>query len=441
MPDYHFPADFLWGAATSSYQIEGATREDGRGESIWDRFSHTPGNVTNGDTGDVACDHYHRYRQDVALMQQMGLRAYRFSIAWPRILPQGDGAVNQAGLDFYDRLVDALLEAGITPFATLYHWDLPQALQERQGGWADRAIAEQFAHYADVVSRRLGDRVKFWATHNEPKITALLGHLYGEHAPGLRDAEITARVVHHLLLSHGLAVPVLRRNVEDAQIGIVLTFSPVSAPEDQWPVMDALHNRMFADPVFKGAYPAELVASGMLPGLADVPDDMPVIAQPLDFLGVNYYSRFVIRGDDGKGSRVSSEDVEHTAMGWEVYPQGLYETLTRVHRDYAPPAVYVTENGAAYDDRLENGCVHDPQRVSYLRRHFVAAHRAMLEGVPLRGYFVWSLLDNFEWAHGYSRRFGIVYVDFPTQARIWKDSAHFYRDVIAQGGVMEEART
>ncbi len=436
MPDYHFPADFLWGAATSSYQIEGATREDGRGESIWDRFSHTPGKVANGDTGDVACDHYHRYRQDVALMQRLGLRAYRFSIAWPRILPQGEGAVNQAGLDFYDRLVDALLEAGITPFATLYHWDLPQALQERQGGWADRAIAGQFAHYADVVSRRLGDRVKFWATHNEPKITALLGHLYGEHAPGLRDAEITARVVHHLLLSHGQAVSVLRRNVEDAQIGIVLTFSPVSAPPDQWAVMDALHNRMFADPVFKGAYPQELVASGMLPGLADVADDMAVIAQPLDFLGVNYYSRYVIEGEGRKGSRMSSEDVEHTAMGWEVYPQGLYETLTRVHRDYAPPALYVTENGAAYDDRLEDGRVHDPQRISYLRRHFVAAHRALQEGVPLRGYFVWSLLDNFEWAFGYSRRFGIVYVDFPTQARIWKDSAYFYRDVIAQGGVV-----
>ena len=439
MPDYHFPTDYLWGAGTSSYQIEGATREDGRGESIWDRFARTPEKVVNGDTGDVACDHYHRYPQDVALMKEVGLRAYRFSIAWPRILPQGDGAVNQAGLDFYDRLVDTLLEAGIVPFATLYHWDLPQALQERQGGWADRAIAEQFAHYADVVSRRLGDRVKFWATHNEPKIAALLGHLYGMHAPGLRDPEVTARVVHHLLLAHAEAVPVLRRNVgEGAQIGIVLTLSPVVAPDEQWPVMDALHNRMFADPIFKGTYPAELVASGMLPGLADVPDDMAAIRQPLDFLGVNYYSRFVL-GDADDGMRIVPTDAEKTAMGWEVYPQGMYEVLTRVQRDYAPPAVYVTENGAAYEDRLEDGRVHDAARISYLRRHFVAAHRALQEGVPLRGYFVWSLLDNFEWAFGYTRRFGIVYVDFDTQERIWKDSAYFYRDVIAHDRVTAES--
>jgi beta-glucosidase len=438
-----FPSGFLWGTATAAYQIEGAWDEDGKGESIWDRFSHTPGNVQDGDRGDVACDHYRRWRDDIALMRELGLQAYRFSISWPRVLPKGVGAVNQAGLDFYDRLVDGLLEAGITPFVTLYHWDLPQVLQDK-GGWANRASAAAFAHYADVVSRRLGDRVKNWITHNEPWCTSFLGYWVGVHAPGIRNGPALL-AAHHVLLSHGQAVPVLRANSPGAHVGITLNFSPAhpaSDSEDDRAAArryDGFFNRWFLDPLYGRGYPADMIElyGSMAPKIPD--GDLETIAAPTNFLGVNYYNREVIRDDPGapplRTASVRPEG-EYTAMDWEVYPDALCELLMRLHRDYAPGRLYVTENGAAYDDMVApDGGVHDERRTRYLARHFAAAHAAIAEGVPLAGYFVWSLMDNFEWAYGYSKRFGVVYVDYPTQRRVAKDSALFYRDVIARNGL------
>ncbi len=427
----------MWGAATASYQIEGAAFEDGKGESIWDRFAHTPGKIKNGDTGDVACDHYHRYREDVEIMRSLGLKAYRFSIGWPRILPQGDGEINEAGLAFYDRLVDTLLAADIEPLITLYHWDLPQALQDRQGGWASRDIVQQFAHYADVVSRRLGDRVKRWVTLNEPHVVAVVGHLNGHHAPGVADPVIAAQVSHHLLLAHGAAVPVLRANAgADAQIGIVnnqvLMDNRPDAPEGertQRDYLDALINRLFMDTIFHGVYPAVLKDA---PGFAEIdirPGDFDIIRAPLDFVGINYYTRSIV----GQPRR---SDVEYTTMNWEVYPEGLYRVLMDIHQTYAPPAIYICENGAAYDDVVSaDGRVHDDRRTAYLREHFRAAARAIQDGVPLRGYYVWSLLDNFEWAHGYSQRFGLVRVDYATGQRIVKDSACYFKSVIQANAV------
>lgn len=445
MASRQFPAGFLWGAATAAFQIEGATKEDGRGESIWDRFCATPGKVRNGDTGDPACDHYHRWREDIALMKELGLQAYRFSIAWPRIIPDGDGPVNQAGLDFYDRLVDGLLEAGIRPFATLYHWDLPQALEDR-GGWPNRATAHAFARYADVVARRLGDRVKDWITHNEPWCASWLSYFIGEHAPGIRNGP-ALEAAHHLLLSHGLAVEAIRAAAPAAQVGITLNFSPAhpasesQADRDAARRHDGFFNRWFADPVFRGSYPEDMVELYQQIGAAAPVQagDMETIAAPIDFLGVNYYNRAVVRHDeDSHGLRYSTlePEGEYTHMGWEVYPDALRELLVRLHRDYRPAAMYITENGAAYPDEVSpDGQIHDEARRSYLERHLAACHAAIGEGAPLKGYFVWSLLDNFEWAWGYSRRFGIVYVDYATQRRILKDSAHYYRRVIAANAV------
>ncbi len=439
-----FPEGFIWGASTSAYQIEGATHEDGRGESVWDTFSRLPGAIAGGDTADVACDHYHRCREDVALMAELGLKAYRFSIAWPRVLPQGTGAVNEAGLDFYDRLVDALLAAGIEPFATLYHWDLPQAQQDA-GGWPDRAIVEAFVHYADVVSRRLGDRVHYWATHNEPWVVAFPGHALGDRPPALRSWQAALNAAHHLLLAHGRAVPVLRANGDArTQVGIVLNTLWVDAasdsPEDRAAArrFDGYFNRWFFDPLFKGAYPADML-DFYAPDAPDVqPGDMVAIATPLDFLGINYYNRNVIgAGQEVDRLQVRREDPpgEYTEMGWEVYPPGFYNLLRWVHQEYRPGTIYVTENGAAFPDAIAaDGQVHDPRRVAFLRGYLAAAHRAMQEGVPLRGYFVWSLLDNFEWRHGFSKRFGLIYVDYPTQRRIIKDSGRWYASVIRQNG-------
>jgi len=448
MTDYQFPAGFVWGSATASYQIEGAAREDGRGESIWDRFSHTPGKVANGDTGDVAADHYHRYQEDVALMKTLGLKAYRFSIAWPRILPDGVGPINEAGLAFYDRLVDALLEADIAPYVTLYHWDLPQALQDRQGGWLSRAIVEQFVHYADVVSRRLGDRVRYWTTFNEPRIFVTHGYMNGQHAPGLTDEASGPQAAHHVLVAHGMAVPVLRQNAgPDAQVGIVYALNPVEAASDNPEVMarqrvlDAQVNRWFVEPVLLGSYPDELADAPGFSALVVEPGDMDLIRTPVDFVGANYYSRIIVGNPQAQSALPDLEDseveaAEYTAMGWEIYPQGLYNTLKRLHDRYHPPAIYVTENGAAFDDAIApDGRVHDERRVAYLRDHFRMAWQAIQDGVPLRGYFVWSLMDNFEWAHGYDKRFGIVYVDYPTGERTVKDSAYFYQQVIARNGL------
>jgi beta-glucosidase len=440
-----FPTDFCWGAATASYQIEGATREDGRGESIWDRFCATPGNVLNNDNGDIACDHYHRYREDVQLMKELGHNAYRFSIAWPRILPTGRGQVNTAGLDFYDRLVDALLAQHIEPFATLYHWDLPQALQDEVGGWASRETASAFAEYADIVSRRLGDRVHQWITLNEPYVSAFQGHEVGEHAPGLRDPRVAWQASHHLLLAHGLAVPLLRSNGDPrTRVGITLSLSPVepaTASQDDRLLaqfLDGKSNRWFLDPVFRGSYPKDVL--DLLPSFGDIvpqgeAGDAAIIARPLDFLGINYYSRMIVHQRPGSKfgtfDTIHPEGAAYTEMGWEVHPSGLYDLLTRLHKEYQIPALYVTENGAAYKDVIsEDGQVHDPLRVQYLRDHFTHAHTAISEGVPLNGYFVWSLMDNFEWALGYTKRFGIVYIDYPTQRRIVKDSGKWYSDVI-----------
>ncbi|RMF03323.1 MAG: beta-glucosidase [Chloroflexi bacterium] len=450
MTNITFPNDFTWGCATASYQIEGAWNEDGKGPSIWDTFSHTPGRVKNGDTGDVACDHYHRWAEDIKLMTSLNLQAYRFSISWPRILPQGRGQVNPAGLDFYSRLVDGLLEAGITPFVTLYHWDLPQALQD-EGGWANRATAEAFVEYANVVSRHLGDRVKHWITHNEPWVVAFLGNQVGIHAPGLQDWPTALAASHHLLLSHGWAVPVLRENSPGAEVGITLN-TTVAMPATGSAVdyhaardVDGYMNRWFMDPLYGRRYPADMVAAyrerGYLPnGLSFIRDgDLEDITAQTDFLGINYYTRTVADestgSDDPSTRRIPPADTEVTDFDWEVYPDGMFEILCRVHFDYRPPKIYITENGASYSDGPdENGRVHDERRTSFLRRHFAAAHRAIEAGVPLKGYFVWSLMDNFEWAEGYSQRFGIVWIDYPTGQRIPKDSALWYKEVIAANG-------
>lgn len=450
-----FPESFLWGTATSAYQIEGAWDADGKGESIWDRFSHTPGKVENGDTGDVACDHYHRWPEDIKLMEELGLQAYRFSISWPRILPQGRGQVNQAGLDFYSRLVDGLLKAGITPFLTLYHWDLPQALQD-EGGWAVRSTAEAFVEYADALSRHLGDRVKHWITHNEPAVVAYNGTSSGEHAPGIQDPAAALRTGHHLLLSHGWAVPVLRQNSRDAEVGITLNInwivpaSPSQADVHAYRYADGIWMRWFLDPIYGRHYPADIVtdhvAAGYVPpeGMSFVEvGDMRAIAVPTDFLGLNYYTRFLGRNHDVPEHenlpetvfQAPQNDTDWTEMAWEVYPDGLFNVLCRLHFEYQVPKIYITENGCSYSDGPDaDGRVRDVRRLHYLRDHFAAAHRAMEIGVPLAGYFVWSFLDNFEWGHGYAQRFGIVWVDFGTQQRIPKDSALWYRQVIAAHG-------
>jgi beta-glucosidase len=440
-----FPDGFAWGAATAAFQIEGAPREDGKGESIWDRFSHIPGAIEDGANADVACDHYHRWREDVALMAELGHNAYRFSIAWPRVLPTGAGQVNGAGLDFYDRLVDALLERAIVPYVTLYHWDLPQVLQEA-GGWRRRATAADFAAFVEVVARRLGDRVRHWITLNEPQVITNLGHFTGEMAPGVRDLGAWWPVSHHLLLAHGLAVPVLRAaSAPGAQVGITLNLSPKvpasASQEDQRaaPLGDALFNRWFLDPLFRGAYPAE--AAALLERPADLiqPGDLAVIQAPLDFLGVNYYTIERIRRHPdlpGVVPQVAPEDGPGlTTMGWTVRPEGLGDLLIRLHHEYQPAALYVTENGAAHPDTLTpDGRVDDPERTEYLRRHLAQVRRALEAGAPLRGYFVWSLLDNFEWARGYTQRFGLVYTDYPTQRRIIKGSGRYFAEVARTNG-------
>ncbi len=440
----------MWGAGTSAYQIEGAWNEDGRGESIWDRFSHTPGRIEDGSTGDVACNHYHLWRDDIALMKSLGLKAYRFSISWPRILPAGRGPVNQAGLDFYNRLVDGLLDAGIEPFVTLFHWDLPQSLQD-EGGWAVRSTADAFVEYAGAITRSIGDRVKRWATHNEPWTVVTLGHQLGIHAPGLQDLAVGLRAGHHMLLAHGLAVPVLRRNSPGAEVGIVTTIVPVyDTRSDRTDtatasILDGSLNRWYLDPLYGRGYPADMldayVSNGGLP--SRVPDfvregDLEAIAAQTDFLGVNYYTPAVLRDptDARQGADGPPTKPERTDIGWEIYPRGLHDVLVRVHADFKPDRVYITENGAAYADGPDTtGRIRDTRRILYLGDHLAQAHRAVQAGVPLAGYFAWSLMDNFEWSKGYSERFGIVWVDFETQRRIPKDSALWYRGVIERNGV------
>jgi beta-glucosidase len=444
------PAGFVWGTATAAYQIEGASTVDGRGPSVWDTFSHTPGRIRGGGTGDVAVDHYHRWREDVGLMAELGLSAYRFSVSWSRVQPSGRGPVNPVGLDFYQRLVDALLERGIEPWLTLYHWDLPQPLEDA-GGWPSRDTALRFADYAAVVHEALGDRVPLWTTLNEPWCSAFLGYGSGEHAPGRQEPAAAVRAGHHLLLGHGLATAALRS--AGARVALSLNLYPVEpagpADADAARRIDGLQNRIFLDPVLRGAYPADVVAD--LAGVTDfgfVADgDLALVGQPLDAMGVNYYSRHVVRaggrtptpgpaGTPLASPYPSAETIsfepggpERTAMDWEVHAVGLTGVLTRLAREYAPPPMYVTENGAAFRDTVTaDGRVHDPERTAYLAGHLDACRDAVAAGVDVRGYFVWSLLDNFEWAWGYDMRFGLVHVDFASQRRLLKDSALWYAE-------------
>jgi beta-glucosidase len=449
-----FPDGFAWGVATSSYQIEGAVAEDGRSPSIWDTFCRVPGAVAGGATGDVAADHYHRWREDVQLMDRLGIGAYRFSLAWPRLQPDGRGALDRRGIDFYAWLAEALLERGIEPWATLYHWDLPQVLEDA-GGWPARETALRFAEYAALTHEALRDRIRSWTTLNEPFCAALLGYAAGVHAPGRRDDAAAIRAVHHLLLGHGLAVAAMRaQDRGDGAYGITLNLYPVEAATDGEADADAarridgLANRIFLDPVLSGAYPADVLEDlAPVVGTEHVLDgDAATIAAPLDFLGVNYYSRYLVRagGGDDPSPWVASRDVEFvqgalpvTDTGWEIHPDGLHDVLTALARDHPGlPPVYVTENGAAFADAAgADDRVADPDRIAFLDAHFRAARRAMEAGVDLRGYFVWSLLDNFEWAEGYGKRFGLVRVDYATQRRTPKDSALWYADVIARNGL------
>ncbi|MDX6475808.1 MAG: beta-glucosidase [Gaiellaceae bacterium] len=442
-----FPADFVWGAATAAYQIEGAANEDGRGESVWDRFCATPGKVRNGDSGAVACDFYHRYRDDIALMRELGLDAFRFSIAWPRVLPEGRGRVNKAGLDFYDRLVDELLGNGIAPYVTLFHWDTPQAVEDA-GGWPARDTVDAFSEYVEAVSERLGDRVGHWITHNEPWVVSWVGHGWGHHAPGRESDADALATAHHLLLSHGRAVEILRSNSPGSEVGITLNldhpYAASGSPEDaaaaRW--VDGLHNRWFLDPLFRGSYPDDMAEAwaDIMPEVRD--GDLATIAAPIDFLGVNNYTSPLVSADSngGRSQIVRRSDVDRTDMGWEVVPEGLQDLLLRLHRDYEPPAIYVTENGAAYPDvRDHDGHVRDPERQSYLEAYLAGAARAAAQGVPLRGYFAWSLLDNFEWAWGYWKRFGLVYIDYATLERVPKGSFYWYRDFVAAQRVAARA--
>ena len=439
-----FPPNFLWGAATSAYQIEGSPLADGAGPSIWHRFAHTAGKIAGGDTGDVACDHYRRFHEDVEWMRRLGLTAYRFSLSWSRILPNGTGQMNERGLDFYRRLVDALLEAGIEPFVTLYHWDLPAALDDR-GGWLVRDVAGWFADYTAVCVRALDDRVRFWATLNEPWVVADGGYLHGVLAPGHHSAAEAARAAHHLLLAHAAGVEAYRA-VGRNQIGLVLNIEPKHpaslSAEDRAAAAraDAAMNRLYADPIFLGRYPAEL-AEVYGDAWSEPPAaDLARIRAPIDFLGINYYTRSVVRADPAvpylRAAPVRQPASVYTATGWEVYPAGLAETLRWVRDRYGTIPLYVTENGAAFDDppTAPAGEVDDPQRVAYLADHLRALSQVLAEGLDVRGYFVWSLLDNFEWAHGFSKRFGLLHVDYTTLARTPKASARFYAEVIRSGG-------
>lgn len=458
------PEGFVWGAATASYQIEGSVTADGRGPSIWDTFSATPGAVRHGDTGAIACDNYRLWESDLDLLTDLGVTAYRFSLAWPRILPDGVGEVNQAGLDHYRRLVDGLLARDITPAVTLYHWDLPQPLQDK-GGWTERLVIDAFSHYTEVVAEALGDRVPLWITLNEPWVSSFVGYGSGRHAPGITDGPSALLAAHHLLCAHAAAVPILRQTT--GQVGITLNLTPTraAAPEDEEAAvrMDGCHNRWFLDPLLRGEYPEDMLrwygGAGGSPGAGVwgphneefngmLDGDLEKISAPLDFLGVNYYTRTWVTAGDETDARhplrpsldahqIRPDDLPLTQMGWTVEPDGLEELLVRLKRDYpALPPIYITENGAAFDDYIDpEGGVDDEERIDFLKGHLLALHHAIEAGVDVRGYFCWSLMDNFEWGEGYARRFGLYFVDYPTQRRVAKASADWYTQVIARNGV------
>jgi beta-glucosidase len=442
-PSSLFPGNFLWGAATSAYQVEGSPLTDGAGPGIWHRFAHTPGKVLNGDTGDVACDHYRRFRDDVGLMKELGFNAYRFSIGWARVFPEGKGRLNPQGLDFYRRLIDALREQGIEPFVTLYHWDLPQALDDL-GGWVNRDSAEWFADYAHALFRALGTEVRFWATLNEPWVVAHEGYLLGTHAPGHASVVETPLASHNLLRAHARGVQAFRADGQ-GQIGLVVNLEPKHAASDSAEDRDAMlrahayMNRQYLDPVFLGAYPEEMteIFADSWPQFSE--EDMKLLREPFDFLGVNYYTRSVNRHDPSaspvRASPQRQENAEYTQMDWEVFASGLTETLLWVKRRYGDMPLYVTENGAAFDDPApRGGRVEDLRRAAYLRSHIAAVREALRQGADVRGYFAWSLFDNFEWSYGYTKTFGLVHVDPATQRRTPKDSARLYSAIIAARG-------
>jgi beta-glucosidase len=429
-----FPANFVWGVATSSFQIEGAATEDGKGLSIWDQFCHVPGAIADSSHGGTACDHYYRWSDDLDLIAGLGVDAYRFSVSWPRVRPGGSGTWNEKGIDFYERLVDGLLERGVKPYLTLNHWDLPAELQAH-GGWANRDTAHRFVEYALGMDQRLGDRVATITTHNEPWVISVLGHETGIFAPGLKDRAIAMQAAHHLMLSHGLALQGLRAQGCQAKLGIVLNLSPThpatDSPED---LRQAKHEdgrllRWYMDPLFKAEYPDDIIEFLGQDSPKIQHGDMQVISTPMDFMGVNYYSRAVVSATGPWDAQSSGREL--TDMGWEVYPEGLTELLLRLHHHYPVPPMYVTENGGAFKDQLKDGKVDDSQRTDYIARHIWAVAEAMRQGVKMEGYMVWSLLDNFEWASGYEKRFGIVHVDYETQRRTLKNSALWYREFLS----------
>ena len=447
MSEKIFKDSFIWGTATSSYQIEGAIDQGNRGDSIWDTFCKVPGAIDDNSNGAIACDHYHRYVDDVSMIRNLGFQYYRFSIAWPRIMPEGRGEIQQAGLDFYSRLVDELLSNNLTPCVTLYHWDLPQALED-QGGWPNRDTALAFVDYARVMAEHLGDRVKLWTTHNEPWCASMLGYNEGRHAPGRKNLRDAVAASHHMLLSHGLSVPVIRDAVEGAKVGIVLNPVPgvpaSTDPADQeaFQRFDGEFNRWYLDPLYKGHYPTDMLDHFSKDSSFEGQDysfiqdgDNEAIAAPTDYLGINYYSRGVISADpeaNPPGKIPNPGPEMRTDMDWEVYPTGLYDLLKRIHDDYGPKELYITENGAAYSESPDSeGRVRDHRRTSYIHNHLLAVKRAISDGVPVGGYFVWSLMDNFEWSFGYTKRFGIVYVDYETQKRYPKDSAYWLQSIMA----------
>lgn len=437
---YLFPRDFRWGAATAAYQIEGAWNLDGKGESIWDRFSHTAGKVAGGDTGDIACDHYNRYAEDVALMRDLGIRNYRFSISWPRVMPTGKNSTNSKGVDFYDRLIDELLESSIEPFVTLYHWDLPQKLEET-GGWLNRDTGCYFADYSAAMVKRFGDRVKFWTTINEPWVVAHLGYRTGEMAPGFTDERACFQVLHNLLVAHGRSVIAIRAADSSAKCGIVNILFPeapaTDSVEDKYAAEFAWQKdcAWIMDPLLKATYPDVRDQLGSRAPIVE-PGDLSLISQQLDYLGVNYYFRCVMSARNGRV--LSIPGAAYTDMGWEIHPAGIRQLLTRLHSDYKLPPVFITENGAAFKDEISaDGRVHDTQRIRYISDHLLEVRAAIAAGVNVQGYFCWSFMDNFEWAFGFQKRFGLVHVDYKTLARKPKDSAHWYSRVIRRNGLDE----
>ena len=443
-----FPDDFILGTATASYQIEGAVLEDGRGASIWDTFSHTPGKIYGGHTGDIACDHYHRYKADIGLMKELGVKGYRFSIAWSRIFPEGKGKPNQKGVDFYSRLIETLLENGIDPMATLYHWDLPQALQNT-GGWGNRDITDYYAQYAEYIFRVFGDRIKKWNTFNEPWVSAFAGHYGGRHAPGMTDFALAVQVSHHLLLSHSKAIEAFRQLNKGGKIGLALNLYPTypgsDSPDDRKAayLADGYHNRWFLDPILKGEYPGDMLDTYRERLHAPVvqPGDMEKMkANKIDFLGINYYFRKVIKNKNNNEilhyEEMKPLESEYTEMGWEIYPEGMLDLMRRIRTDYGDLHMAITENGAAFkDDKRKNGIIQDDDRVKFLKQHLETANKAIHEGIKLDGFYIWSLLDNFEWGHGYSKRFGLFYTDYESQERIWKRSGLWLKEFIKENGL------